>query len=300
VPFRLSGRTLDVVCLDPSDARAFDELGFATGLRVSPNVAIEARLALHLYRGYGVPMPARLISVLQGKTWVKPLASHRGAAGSLPPPPAAAPPRLPPDTGRVTRVEAEPAPALRIQAPDDSVTDQILRMEPELPLAAMPDPPRSEAELASRLLAVQDRDAIPPLVLGFLSFLPRTVLFRVRKHDLSGWDALGAGVSRNEVPGLVFPLDARSVFSAVVGDVSPYVGPLPHGPVEESFVGRLGLGVFPEQVVVAPVRVKGRVVALVYAELPAGVAGAREAVLTAARHIAETLVRLILVKKAAT
>ncbi len=286
VPFRLNGRTLDVVCVDPADSRVLEEIGFATGLRLQANVAIEARVALHLYRGYGVPMPARLISVLQGKTWIKPLVSRR-AGSSLP---ARAAASRPPETG----------PVWKIQAPDESATDQVLRVEPEL-LAPVEDPPRSEAELAQRLGTVTDRDQIPQLVLGFLSFLPRAVLFRVRKGDIIGWDARGAALARDAVPGLVFPLDATSIFSAVAGDVTPYEGPLPRGPVEESFVTRLGLPGFAEHIALVPVRVKGRVVALFYAELPRPVPhGALDAVQAAARHSAETLVRLILVKKGAT
>jgi len=50
---------------------------------------------------------------------------------------------------------------------------------------------------------------------------------------------------------------------------------------------------------VVPVRVKGRVVSILYVE-PGTVPAAREMVLRATRLIAETLVRMILSRKAAT
>src|SRR5262249_10851493 len=78
IPFRLIGRTLDVVCTDPSDLRALDEIGFVTGCRLQVSVATEARVAHLLARGYGVAMPSRLANVLAGKTWPKPLLLRPG------------------------------------------------------------------------------------------------------------------------------------------------------------------------------------------------------------------------------
>jgi hypothetical protein len=103
------------------------------------------------------------------------------------------------------------------------------------------------------------------------------------------------------VPGFATPLDAVSVFASVAADVMPYEGPMPEGLIEEAFVRQLGLPGLAEHVVIAPVRVKGRVVALLYAELPPGAPPtAKDAILAASRHTAETLVRMILLKKGAT
>ncbi len=301
-PFRLSGRTLDVVLCDPTDVRALDEVGMISGTRVHPNVAIEARVALHLYRGYGTPMPNRLVSVLKGRTWPKPLVSRRPRPAAKSEPPAgkalvdidlSVPPLMP----------AAPSPSpsaspLAVQAPDESATDQVLRFDVTELKPPVSTPPLSEVDLEARLTRATERDAIPPLILGYLAELSRVVLFRVRKTDIAGWDAGGERVAREAALGLSFPLDAASVFSQIAADVAPFEGPLPHGPIEEAFVARLG-GRWPEHALLVPVRVKGRVVALLYAELsPGAPANAREMVLRAARHIAETLVRLILSRKA--
>lgn len=312
VPFRLIGRALDVVAMDPSDLRALDEIAFVTGCRLQANVATEARVAQHLARGYGVPMPTRLANVLAGKTWLKPLTARPGrlprpravpidvglavmpavASGSgsrverlVPPPPA-------PDHGLA--VESKP------RAPDDSVTERVLRAEPEALAPPLPDVerPRTEAELAFRLASVRERDEIPAIVLGYLAGLHRVVLLRVKKNELIGWDASGA-LRREGVPDATLPLDRPSIFATVANDVAPYEGPFPGGQVEAAFLDQMGGDAWPGSCLIVPIRVKGRVVALVYADIPEPrvASSIREAVVGAARQVAETLVRVILVKK---
>lgn len=302
-PFRMAdvrgAKSLEVVCADPSDGRALDEIATHAGARLALNVATEARLALHLYRGYGTPMPNRLVSILKGRTWPKPLVSSRRRPS---------PPREP---DRVVEIDltappilvssppaSAPPPPLRVQAPDESATDQVLRGEPqELPLPDASTLPRSEADLARRLAALAERDQIPPIALGYLSALPRVLLMRVRKSDIAGWDARGDGVDREAVAQVSYPLDVKSIFAKVVTDVAPYEGKLPKGKVESDLVAKLG-GPWPDQVVLAPIHVKGRPVAVLYAELPKqDPRGARDMVVATSRHIAEALLRMILARK---
>jgi hypothetical protein len=297
-PFRLTGRTLDVVCCDPADAHALDDLARIAGARLEVNVAIEARVALHLYRGYGTPMPNRLVSVLKGRTWPKPLISRRSR-----PAPVRTDPGRPPHATPVVEIDLTAPPLIasasappRVQAPDESVTEQVLKAEAAELLPPLSSPPVSESELHERLVKLTERDQIPPLVLGFLAALPRVVMFRVRKSDVAGWDA--AGPAHHVVQSLAYPLDAPSIFAMVAADVQPFEGALPHGPVEQAFVEALGGGRWPEHVLLVPIRVKGRVVALIYAELRGAAPGAREMVLQASRSVAEALVRMILAKKA--
>src|SRR5262249_4332528 len=156
VPFRVVGRTLDVVCADPSDLRALDEVGFATSCRLSVNVAIEARVAHHLARGYGVAMPARLAAVLEGKTWTKPLLRRSRRADVSAPARVGAPAPVPPPRG------SSPAPrggrrAARAAPPPPGPADWAPGRVPRAEPAARPPPladrerPRTERELAARL-----------------------------------------------------------------------------------------------------------------------------------------------------
>ena len=86
---------------------------------------------------------------------------------------------------------------------------------------------------------------------------------------------------------------------AYQNDVAPYEGPFPRGQVESAFLDQMGGEAWPGSCLVVPIRVKGRVVALVYADMAeATVPGRlREDVVGAAKKVAETLVRVILVKK---
>jgi hypothetical protein len=278
-PFRVVGRTLDVVCADPSDLRALDQIGFTAGCRLAVNIATEARVAYHLAKGYGLPVPDRLAAILAGKTVPK-LVRMRSAAPE-------------------PRLDARPLP----RAPEaaESVTERVLRAEPEDLAPPLPerDRPQTERELAQRLAAASERDEVPPIVLGFLADVPRVVLLRaIKKAELAGWDARG-DLLRHRVRELVVPLDRPSIFAAVCGDVTPFEGPLARGPVEAAFIETLGGSGWPAEALLIPVRVKGRVVVLFYADAaqPGGLAGRREAIAAAARHVAETLVRIILAKK---
>lgn len=295
-PFRLTGRTLDVVCCDPGDVRALEDIARVSGNRLEVNVAIEARVALHLYRGYGTPMPNRLVSVLKGRTWPKPLVSRR----SRPAPVRTASASMPSveiDLTAPPLISTQPVPMpVVVQSPEESVTEEVLKLDPAELLPPVSSPPVSEQELADRLFNLHERDEIPPLVLGYLAPLPRVVLFRVRKSDVAGWDA--SGVAHAHVQSLVLPFDRPSIFSSVAGDVSPFEGPLPQGAAERGFIDALGGGRWPEHVLIVPIRVKGRVVALIYAEMGAAPHLERDMVLKASRSVAETLVRMILAKKA--
>src|SRR5262249_43808509 len=201
VPFRLIGRTLDVVCTDPSDLRALDEIGFVTGCRLQVSVATEARVAHLLARGYGVAMPSRLANVLAGKTWLKPLLvrpnrtprptarattqdigfglmptvsiagipdADKVPRTTSPVPPAAPPPRAiassprigtrgpaapiverpppPPAPAPMSPMSPVPAVVSRPRAPEESVTEQVLRAEPTglAPPLADRERPRTE------------------------------------------------------------------------------------------------------------------------------------------------------------
>ena len=65
VPFDLRERNLDVALIDPKNLPAIDTLSFATGLRIVPWVAPEARIFQVMERYYGVARRQRYITVCQ-------------------------------------------------------------------------------------------------------------------------------------------------------------------------------------------------------------------------------------------
>jgi hypothetical protein len=198
---------------------------------------------------------------------------------------------------------AEPRPASFIAPPiedDDYGGFEPVPLVPPVRPSMQMQPPRPNELLAAQLAKVADRDEIPPIVLGSLTtMLPRAYLFSVRSDRLIGWDAQGKRVKRENIGALAFPLNRPSVFKTVITDGKPFAGPLPQDEVEESLVIKLGCDDWPEHVLIVPIRVKERCVAVLYAE-----ANDRKT-LDAAREPAENLgamtgeafVRLILAKK---
>lgn len=65
VPFDKRERNLAVAMIDPKDLRAIDEISFATGHRIHPWVAPEARIFQVMERYYDLPRRHRYISVCQ-------------------------------------------------------------------------------------------------------------------------------------------------------------------------------------------------------------------------------------------
>lgn len=83
VPFKRSGRTLQLAMRDPKDLPAIDEIAFLTGLAISPFVALDFRIQVALGRYYGAALESRYQA----------LADRMGlAAGFLRPPGAPASP----------------------------------------------------------------------------------------------------------------------------------------------------------------------------------------------------------------
>ncbi len=85
VPFRLEGRTVDLLVADPTDVRMADEAQFVTGCGVQLNVATEMRLAYHLYIAYRIVVPERMQALLAKKTWPKPEIEARRRKSTPPP-----------------------------------------------------------------------------------------------------------------------------------------------------------------------------------------------------------------------
>jgi hypothetical protein len=95
--------------------------------------------------------------------------------------------------------------------------------------------------------------------------LGRAVLFVVRKGDLVGFDARGGDLDRASVEVLQIPLTADSLFREVVDSRLPYRGPLPEGPRNRTLGRALGAAANAE-VLVLPILVRGRVVALLFGD----------------------------------
>jgi hypothetical protein len=99
--------------------------------------------------------------------------------------------------------------------------------------------------------------------------LARGVLMLVEGHRVRGVGQFGIPdgdtTGDERVRGLWVSLDQPSLLAEVVHGAKTYRGPLPHQPVHEAFVARLGGG-WPGEVAVLPIVVRGTTMAVLYGD----------------------------------
>lgn len=123
----------------------------------------------------------------------------------------------------------------------------------------VPDPP------LARLRAAHHRDEIAAAVLDYVALLMRRAAFFVMKKSiLIGHDARGADLDVGTVRKVVINVEAPSLFRDVIASRLPYRGPLPETPANRAFAHALG-GVS-QEVLVMPMAVRDRVIAVLFAD----------------------------------
>jgi hypothetical protein len=169
------------------------------------------------------------------------------------PPARPAPPR--PSIQTVTMTEEERAALGRQQA------------QPE-PAKATPQSlpsPGSVEEVEAALGRTFDREEVARIVLGFVvRSYARAALFQVAKERVSAW----MGQGEMDIP--IFQkfsagFDQPSLFLNLRQGSSLYIGPLPPMPVHRELARAWG-GELPRDCILLPVRVKDRLVAILYAD----------------------------------
>ena len=201
-------------------------------------------------------------------------------------------------SGTIPPVDLPPPRAEIIGAPERK---PIVGRATTEPIAASAPAPRKidRDELARELAGATDRDDIPPLVMTYLApYLERQVVFSVKKHSITGWDARGAGLE-GAVQTISVGRGDPSVVDSVASQQVPHVGAMPAGEMEKYLVIRLACGEPPAHLVIVPVVVKGRSVAVLYGEAADREARdeARAPMLAAAELMADALTRVILARK---
>ena len=115
------------------------------------------------------------------------------------------------------------------------------------------------------LRAAAHRDEIAAAVLDYVALMMRRAAFFVMKKSiLIGHDARGTDLDPSTVKKLVINVEAPSLFRDVIASRLPYRGPLPETPANRAFAHALG-GVSSE-VLVMPIAVRDRVIAVLFAD----------------------------------
>lgn len=195
--------------------------------------------------------------------------------------PVAAPPPAPAPVPALA-ASAVPKPAPRpvpVPAPAPAPRPVSVALTPEerVELGAArrkaPEPATLE-EAETALSQAHDLDEIGEIVLGFLARTYRRVaLFRVTRDRVSGWMAKGPGVDAKAFANFSLGFDQPSLFLNLRQGSGLHLGALPPMPAHRELARTWG-GDLPRDCVMLPVRLRDRMVTVIYADgAPRGVSG---------------------------
>lgn len=243
-PFARRGRNLDVAMVTPNDLVLVDEIASLTGLVVRPHVATEAALSAAL----AIPLSA----------------AGQGDGGPAPGPPSGSARRW----RQFWRLESTTAELIHATpAKASSFVDSLSASFPALePLEeSIEDHASSDlVELAEALRMASRRDDVARALLRFLAALaPRVALFSIHQGRVMAWAAQGEAIVEEDFHTLMLPVDRPSVFLNLTKGVDVHVGGI--GDMEGNLILQQALGTpKAEQAVVAPIRVRGKVIAFAW------------------------------------
>jgi hypothetical protein len=293
LPLWIEKRRLHAAMLDPTNADLVDEIGFATGLSVSPHVVAERRLVALLERYYGIRPDPRFTD-----SRILELAGHARSRGDEAasrrthdePRSRAAAAHAAEDAERARWREAHGLAPLAegeelcgeaefvashtqgagpARPSAERASAAVPALEARVVPAARPAAaPAADAEAAARLEAelvrASSRERVAPLVLQLAAIRARlAALFTVRDGMIQGVLAAGAG-GPGRIDAIFVPVAAQSMLAG------PARGEIFHGApsragIDAAIVRALGGGEVCE-VAVMPIAVGGRVVQLLYAD----------------------------------
>jgi hypothetical protein len=158
------------------------------------------------------------------------------------------------DDARVGDEEAEPALT--------TGTSPTVAAEP--PPEPAPDDEDPFERLERRLSAGPDRAEVAEVLLEYASTLaPRCAVFAVSRDKIRG--ILGRGRGFTGLGRIDLPRGGETVLDAAIDSEQPYYGVVPHVPPNRELYSALG-GQLPPTVLITPVLVRGRTVALIYTD----------------------------------
>ncbi len=126
--------------------------------------------------------------------------------------------------------------------------------------------PTTLAEAEEELSKASDLEEVASLVLGFLGRdHRRAALFQVSRERVTGWRIHGTGIDREAFAAYSIGFDQPSLFLNLRHSNGIYLGPLPPMPAHRQLARTWG-GDLPRDCVMLPVRIKDRLVIVIYAD----------------------------------
>jgi hypothetical protein len=289
VPFHSSSTQVKVAVTNARNLSIQDEISFVVGKRIRWHIASDLRIYEALEKYYGVECPTRFAKLLDRMNRSRFLWAKEGTAATaetlslpaweLPPsipaaePATAAeipakvqavpenvPPASPPET------QAPPPLATTISEPARGADDDTQDLEPAL----RPQGLFSIDEAEKRLLDPKDRDDVARTLLRFMSGRSRrAVLLVVRKDEVAAWLWSGDGLKGPTLAAFRSTLAEPSVVQTLRASKEPFQGVLPQVPAHQALLAAFDPPATDSVFVALPVRVRGKLVAVLLYEPPA-------------------------------
>jgi hypothetical protein len=244
-PFRLEDGRLSVACLAPRDAVAIREIEIVTGYVVEPWITIESRLYQALTRHFRLRF--------EGTKGIA-LLTDPGDA------PRARPRRV--EDGATDRPPVALEVGLDGHPLDAEISvDDYLRTRLDTDEAAQPG---TIEALDAALASARDRNELAEALFAFCSTRSsRTGLFAVGKDAIRGIAGRGRAFADEGLLKLSVSAGSGTLFDTALESRDFYFGAVPALPANRDLYAALG-GTLPASVMLLPIAVKERVVALLY------------------------------------
>lgn len=273
VPLELRGKTLRIAMVNPKDLQAHDELSFATGCRMEPWVAPEARILQAMERYYDIPRRPRYVALcrrLDGD-WINRRQKPSGA-GSRPRrstmyqgSPYMESLKQGGRERRVSRPRGSARKATAVPKADAGYDAACAASPINWSTVSDTAPRNSEDDISELLCRAETVESVADAVLNHTSRrLARCVLFTVQSTTAEIWGYRGFWVDQDRARKLSFSITAEPIFQLFLGD-GYYQGPLPDDPRYRGFYDRLQIPV-PSEIMIVPVHLDDRLVALFYGD----------------------------------
>lgn len=294
IPFRETASRVSVAMLDVGNLSLQDEISFAVGKKITVHIANEARLLQALETYYERPCPIRFRSLVERLNRsprgmrLTPIQTSAATPGSVSPPPtslrtprpistAAASKHVP--AGRTARgplrgrSHGKPQGPVSIPlSPEERAALASAPVPAVTPEAALvpAEPATAVARFESQVLEPESPSAVGEALADALSTLfARALVLQVNRGRVGGWLARGDAVDAERLAGYEATLDELSVFRDLAAEDAIFTGilqPLPaHLRLLDLWHGAPG-----EECLVAPVKVRDRLVAVLYGDRGAG------------------------------
>jgi hypothetical protein len=201
----------------------------------------------------------------------KPPAQPKPPASPKPPAePPPVPPPVPPPAPIAEPARPAPARPRSNSVPLTAAERAALGVTPPVPASlALPEPkpaPATLDEVDKALAVMQDPEEVARAVLSFLlRDHKRAALFQTGRDKITAWQAQGEGIDQAAFRRFSTGFDQPSLFLNLREGSGVYLGPLPPMPAHRELARSWG-GELPRDCVMLPVRMRDRLVAVLYAD----------------------------------